>query len=111
MSNEPPDLGPQISGGRGNGPSRNHERRIQILEQSSRAQTQALQDLEEKLFGDPDRLDEGGRGAFARIEGLIKADADRRELGSGRLWQFGTYLAVGLIVALATFLLTHLPTK
>ncbi|MGB6771180.1 MAG: hypothetical protein WBF51_04165 [Candidatus Dormiibacterota bacterium] len=70
-----------------------------------------MQDLEEKLFGDPDRRDEGGQGAFARIEGLIKDQSSQRDLGASRRWQFGNYLAVGLIVALATFLLTHVVPK
>lgn len=58
--------------------SGDHERRIQRLElgqseivSNMREIRTAHEALTKELFGDPRRRDEGGKGAFARIEGLL----------------------------------------
>ena len=73
-----PDQGPQGGGGDPVGRTRDHERRIQTLERASLvtanridAVVTAQNNLWGELFGDVRRRDLGGRGAFARIEGLL----------------------------------------
>ncbi len=64
--------------GRDDSDSGDHERRIQKLELAQgeivanmREIRTAHESLTKELFGDPKRQDEGGKGAFARIEGLL----------------------------------------
>ena len=126
------NLGTQTGGGAGRGDGSDHERRIQALELATGASTAAMKALEtsqsglrKDLFGDPKRRDKGGAGAFARIEDLlaesqaetlVKIDAVQASVNArwtaedgsvttrmSRRWQFLTYLAVGLVVAGASF--------
>ncbi len=64
--------------GRDDSQSGDHERRIQKLElgqgeivANMREIRTAHESLTKELFGDPRRQDAGGKGAFARIEGLL----------------------------------------
>lgn len=111
------DLGPQTSGP-GNGREHDHERRIQIMERNEiktaaemAAQRKLYEDLYKELFGDPNRRDEGGEGAFARLEHVIRAESKRRTLRSTRIWQIATGILVGSVLVVGTYLLTLVPHK
>ena len=150
----PPEGTPQKSGQEPE-PSRDHERRLRLLEAGQSKLTGSVEvirleqrSMRNELFGDPNRRDEGGRGAFASLERTITEQqhettaklgdlqsavasaasaafaaattasavaaanaqaASRRTVWSSRWVQFATYLAVGLIIAVATYVLalTH----
>ncbi len=125
MAPGPPDerAGEPQSSGRSMDPERDHERRIRTLEAAQAALVASVatvrreqRSLRWDLFGNPERADEGGKGAFSRLEGLIEEVQgavervnQHRSAWSGRWVQLGGYLAVGLVVAVTSFLLSRIP--
>lgn len=73
-------------------PVPDHERRLRSLEESRaqfardiHLQRLAHQELVKDLFGDKSRADDGGQGAFKRLEGLLSAMEGRLTTQIGQL--------------------------
>lgn len=112
-----PELGVQSSGP-GNGKEHDHDRRLRLLEKNEvqvRSDLTTIrlahENLRKDLFGDPDRRDEGGEGAFARLEHVVKGEGERRLMRATRIWQIATGVLISVVVAGATFLFTLVPHK